>query len=117
VECLEAGAEDFFLKPPDLDVLSLKVKRLIIPKQAETKMRGVHGSLSEMKPADFLQSLSTAEKNGEVRIERAKEKGTIFMQKGEVVHANTVSRFDQSPMICYRYFELLAPEKAMEWNP
>jgi len=90
-ECLEAGAEDFFLKPPELDVLSLKVKRLIIPKQAETKMRGVHGSLSEMKPADFLQTLSSAEKDVEVRLERAKERGTIFMQKGEVIHTNAGS--------------------------
>ena len=90
-ECLEAGAEEFFLKPPDLDVLSLKIKRLISPKQADTKTRGVHGSLSEMKPADFLQTLSAAEKDVEVRLERAKEKGAIFMQKGEVVHANTGS--------------------------
>lgn len=87
-ECLEAGAEEFFLKPPDLDVLTLKIKRLISPKQAETKTRGVHGSLGEMKPADFLQSLSAAEKDVEVRLEREKEKGTIFVQKGEVIHAN-----------------------------
>lgn len=86
-ECLEAGAEEFFLKPPDLDVLSLKIKRLLSMKQADTKTRGVHGSLSEMKPADFLQTLSAAEKNVEVRLERAKERGSIFMQKGEVVHS------------------------------
>jgi len=90
-ECLEAGAEEFFLKPPDLDVLSLKIKRLLSIKQADTKTRGVHGSISEMKPADFLQTLSAAEKNVEVRLERAKEKGAIFMQKGEIVHANTGS--------------------------
>jgi DNA-binding response OmpR family regulator len=90
-ECLEAGAEEFFLKPPDLDVLSLKIKRLISPKQADAKTRGVHGALSEMKPADFLQTLSAAEKDVEVRLERPKESGTIFMQKGEVVHANAGS--------------------------
>lgn len=90
-ECLEAGAEEFFLKPPDLDVLCLKIKRLIRPRQADTKTRGVHGSISEMKPADFLQTLSAAEKDVEVRLERADEKGAIFMQKGEVVHANTGS--------------------------
>jgi CheY-like chemotaxis protein len=90
-ECLEAGAEEFFLKPPDLDVLSLKIKRLISPKQADPKTRGVHGSLSEMKPADFLQTLSAAEKDVEVRLERGKERGSIFMQKGEVVDAGTGS--------------------------
>ena len=88
-ECLEAGAEDFFLKPPDLDVLTLKLKRLISPKQAETKTRGVHGSLSEMRPADFLQSLSAAEKDVEVQLERADQRGAIFVQKGEVIHAQT----------------------------
>jgi len=88
-ECLEAGAEEFFLKPPDLDVLTLKIKRLISPKQAETKTRGVQGSLGDMKPADFLQSLSAAEKDVEVRLERGHEKGAIFVQKGEVVHAQT----------------------------
>jgi DNA-binding response OmpR family regulator len=90
-ECLEAGAEEFFLKPPDLEVLSLKIKRLISSKQADTKTRGVHGSLGEMKPADFLQTLSAAEKDVEVRLERAKERGTIWMQKGEVIHASTGS--------------------------
>jgi len=44
-----------------------------------------------MKPADFLQTLSAAEKDVEVRLERPKERGSIFMQKGEVVHANTGS--------------------------
>jgi DNA-binding response OmpR family regulator len=90
-ECLEAGAEEFFLKPPDLDVLTLKIKRLISPKQAETKTRGVSGSLSEMKPADFLQSLSAAEKDVEVRLERSDQSGAIFVQKGEIVHAQTGS--------------------------
>jgi hypothetical protein len=44
-----------------------------------------------MKPADFLQTLSSAEKDVEVRLERAKERGTIFMQKGEVIHTNAGS--------------------------
>jgi len=88
-ECLEAGADDFFFKPPDLDVLSLKIKRLIGLRQGEPKKRGVHGSLSEMKPADFLQSVSTAERDVEIRLERGSEVGTIFVQKGEVIHAYT----------------------------
>jgi DNA-binding response OmpR family regulator len=89
-ECLEAGAEDFFLKPPDLDVLTLKIKRLISPKQAQTRTQGVHGSLREMKPADFLQTLSAAEKDVEVRLKRVDARiGIIFVQKGEVVHAQT----------------------------
>ena len=36
-ECLEAGAEEFFLKPPDLDVLSLKIKRLLSPEAGRDK--------------------------------------------------------------------------------
>ena len=88
-ECLEAGADDFFLKPPNLDVLSLKIKRLISLRQGESKKRGVHGSLGEMKPVDFLQSVSTAERDVEIRLERGSEIGTIFVQKGEVIHAST----------------------------
>ena len=88
-ECLEAGADDFFFKPPDLDVLTLKIKRLISLRQGEPKKRGVHGSLGEMKPADFLQSVSTAERDVEIRLERGSEIGTIFVQKGEVIHAST----------------------------
>lgn len=88
-ECLEAGADDFLFKPPDLDVLSLKIKRFISQRQGEPKKRGVHGSLAEMKPADFLQSVSTAERDVEIRLERGSEVGTIFVQKGEVIHAGT----------------------------
>jgi CheY-like chemotaxis protein len=86
-ECLNAGADDFFLKPPDLEVLSLKIRRMLMKNVDSTSPRGVHGSLSEMNTVDFLQSLSAGEKDVEVVLERGQERGRIFMRAGTVIHA------------------------------
>ena len=85
-ECLEAGADDFMNKPPDMDVLCLKIKRLLSYRQSREPSRGVRGSLRELSTGDFLQSLSAGEKSVEVRVRRDAEKARIFMRSGRVVH-------------------------------
>ncbi len=85
-ECLEAGADDFMNKPPDMDVLCLKIKRLLSYRQNREPSRGVRGSLRELSTGDFLQSLSAGEKSVEVQIRRDGEQARIFMRSGRVVH-------------------------------
>ncbi len=87
-ECLEAGADDFLKKPVDQELLSLKIQRILAMKAPKEGARGVTGSLADMNATDFIQSLSEAQKNIEIRLEYKGEKGKIYIQSGEIVHAN-----------------------------
>lgn len=88
-ECLEAGADDFLKKPVDLELLSLKIQRLLAMRGPKESKRGVSGSLKEMSSTDFIQSLSAVEKDVEISLEHMGEKGKIYMQQGQIVDANT----------------------------
>ena len=85
--CLEAGADDFLKKPVDLELLSLKIQRILAMKAPQKSKRGVSGSLSEMNSTDFIQSLSEGQKGVEIILESNSLKGSIYMQKGEIIHA------------------------------
>ncbi len=85
--CLKAGADDFLRKPVELDVLSLKIQRVLVAKTPKTANKGVNGSLSEMNSMDFIQSLSEGRKGVEITLESGGEKGNIYMQNGEIIHA------------------------------
>lgn len=88
-ECLEAGADDFLEKPVDVEVLALKVQRLLSQRQSAQEPSGVHGSLTEMNSSDLIQSLSAGEKNVEIRLASRDRHGVIYMQAGEIIHAQT----------------------------
>ncbi|MFW6357427.1 MAG: DUF4388 domain-containing protein [bacterium] len=86
-ESLGAGADDFLTKPPDLEVLCLKIKRLLAKTEPRKSAPGVRGSLQEMSSVDFLQSLAAGEKDVEIVIENGQQTGRIFMKEGAVIHA------------------------------
>jgi DNA-binding response OmpR family regulator len=86
-DCLGAGADDFFLKPADLEVLSLKIRRLLARRNKGESPKGVRGSLKEMSTVDFLQSLSAGEKDVEIVLENGENRGRIYMREGAIVHA------------------------------
>jgi DNA-binding response OmpR family regulator len=87
-ECLEAGADDFLKKPVDLEMLSLKIQRLLAMKAPQAAKRGVSGSLTEMNSTDFIQSLAAGEKDVEIHLEHRGQKGEIYMQQGQIIHAH-----------------------------
>ncbi len=88
-DCLAAGADDFLLQPVDMEVLTLKVQRLISLRQANQPSGGVQGSLTEMNLSDLIQSLSAGDKDVEIHLESGGQQGKIFMQQGDIVHAET----------------------------
>jgi DNA-binding response OmpR family regulator len=89
VESLEAGADDFIYKSNELEVLSLKIQRAIAKTSAQMTDEGVSGSLHEMSPTDFIQSLSAGEKSVKITIESPTESGHIYIEKGNIIHAHT----------------------------
>jgi hypothetical protein len=44
-----------------------------------------------MNSADFIQSLSAGEEDVEIDLEHREERGKIYMQPGQIIHADTDS--------------------------
>ena len=51
--------------------------------------KGVSGSLHEMSATDFIQSLSAGEKSVKIILENETESGHIYIEKGNIIHADT----------------------------
>lgn len=86
-ECLEAGADDFLKKPVDLELLSLKIRHILSIKGPGNGNRGITGSLVDMSATDIVQSLTSGDKNVEVRLESMGKRGRIYIREGEIIHS------------------------------
>ncbi|MBW2103329.1 MAG: response regulator [Deltaproteobacteria bacterium] len=87
--CLEAGADDFLEKPVDLDVLCLKIRRLLSERPAPEEGGGVRGRLTEMSFTDIIQSLTSGEKDVVIDLKNGDRRAQVFIRAGEVIHAKT----------------------------
>ncbi|MEI6970218.1 MAG: response regulator [bacterium] len=87
-ESLRAGADDFLQKPVNLEVLFLKIRQLLTTPAAEGgEKTGIRGFLHEMNFSDMIQILSAGTKSKEIILTRGKEEGHVFVENGEVIHA------------------------------
>lgn len=91
-ECLRAGAEDVLTKPVALELLFLKLQRLMdaagsASAKAATTATGVSGSLADMAFTDMIQILSAGGKSVEIRMTSGSSEGHIFLQAGKIIHA------------------------------
>lgn len=89
VDFLRAGAEDCFSKPVTLELLMLKIEKLLEKLHgAEVKEKeGVSGSLSDMSFSDMIQILCSGNKSVEVNLVSGSKRGNVFIKNGEVIHA------------------------------
>ena len=87
IESLEAGADDFMYKNGKLEILYLKVQRAIAKTSQQETNGGVSGSLQEMSATDFIQSLTAGEKSVKITLENEMEHGHIYIEKGNIIHA------------------------------
>lgn len=88
-QCLEAGADDFFFKPPDLEMISIKIRNILALKNARGVRRGISGTLQDMSFTDIIQSLTIGEKDVEIQLAHEGKTGVIYIQQGEVIYAQT----------------------------
>jgi DNA-binding response OmpR family regulator len=86
-QCLEAGADDFFRKPPDLEMLSIKIRNILALKSSRGTKSGISGTLKDMSFTDIIQSLTTGDKDVEIQLQNGSKKGVIYIQQGEIIHA------------------------------
>lgn len=90
---LRLGAEDYIKKPYNMEILFLKIVKLLARAALDrgvitTERRGVSGSLLEMGMLDIIQILAAGTKTAMIRIKRADEEGVIYMQDGQIVNVS-----------------------------
>ncbi len=90
-EGMEAGADDFFVKPPDLEMMSIKIRNILGLKSARGNKSGISGTLRDMSFTDIIQSLTTGDKDVEIKLRSGNRKGVIYIQQGEVIFAQAQS--------------------------
>jgi DNA-binding response OmpR family regulator len=86
-QCLEAGADDFFKKPADLEMMSIKIRNIIALKSSRGTKSGISGTLKDMSFTDIIQSLTTGDKDVEIQLQSGSQKGVLYIQQGEVIFA------------------------------
>jgi response regulator RpfG family c-di-GMP phosphodiesterase len=88
-QALELGAEDWLAKPHNVDIVAVKVDRLIhrLRSQAESQVAGVRGSLGEMGLIEMVQILGAANRSVHIQLERNGASAELFVHQGKIIAA------------------------------
>ena len=89
---LNLGAEDYFIKPFNLEICYAKINKIMKKNRAEeekngTRTDGVTGSLKEMEFIDIVQILAAGMKTVKLSVNSGSQKGHVFLDKGKIVDA------------------------------
>jgi len=91
---LEAGAEDWYPKPYNVEITAMKLQRVISRIHASpTGMRaGVQGNLSEMGIVEMVQILSSGARSVQIQVENIGRTAELVLQAGKIISANVDNR-------------------------
>lgn len=88
---------DFIVMPLDIDELTTKIENLsrveaVEPKttQPESESKGVTGNLEDFSLADIIQVLNMGLKTARIVLERGKDKGEIYLNRGKIVNVRAL---------------------------
>jgi hypothetical protein len=89
---LNLGAEDYFIKPFNLEIFYAKINKIMQKARAEeekdgTRTDGATGSLKEMEFIDIVQILAAGMKTVKLVVNNGSEEGHVFLDKGKIVDA------------------------------
>jgi CheY-like chemotaxis protein len=85
---LKAGADEFLAKPVDVQILALKISRLLAASAPGAQAAGFKGSLRDMGFADLIQVAGAGDKRMEIVLAREGHEARISLDGGYVVHAS-----------------------------
>jgi len=86
---LELGAEDWLVKPHNVEIMAMKLQR-IISRHHSTKDGGgdgVRGALSEMGIMEMVQILCAGNRSVKISLESVKHTGEMVLQQGQIISA------------------------------
>ena len=86
---LELGAEDWLAKPHNVEIMAMKIQRIVARRHsnADTSHDGVRGSLREMGIMEMVQILASGYRSVQIYLENAKKSGELILQNGQIVSA------------------------------
>jgi len=89
-QALELGAEDWLVKPQNVDVVAVKIERLIhrLRNQPESQAEGVRGNLRDMGMIEMVQILGAANRSVHILLERNGTNAELFVHKGRIIAAS-----------------------------
>lgn len=90
-ECLKVGAEDVVVKPIDIELFFIKLRKLFAAKPAASAgpAGGVTGSLAEMALPDLVQILCGSQRNTRMELNQDGQQGVVYIRDGNVIEATS----------------------------
>lgn len=85
---LEMGAEDWYPKPGNVEIIALKLERILQRVGARaTAAEGVQGHLRDLPLLDMVQILSASRRSVQIQLRHGGEEAELFLHDGQIVNA------------------------------
>lgn len=86
---LELGAEDWLAKPHNVEIMAMKIQRIIARHHSskDSGGDGVRGALREMGIMEMVQILCAGNRSVKISLDTAKHSGELVLQQGQIVAA------------------------------
>ena len=85
-DCMKAGADDVFVRPVDMELLFIKLQKILAAAPAKPQA-GVTGSLKDIQLSDLVQILCAGAKSTKVELTSGDVKGAIYILNGDIIEA------------------------------
>jgi len=86
-ECMKAGAEDVLGKPVDIELVFIKLQKIVGASGPKPQQSGVSGSLQHIVLSDLVQILCASGKSARVTFASGDDKGAIYIREGDIIDA------------------------------
>jgi response regulator RpfG family c-di-GMP phosphodiesterase len=88
-QALELGAEDWLPKPHNVEIVAMKLNRIIsrLHAEPETHTDGVHGNIRDMGLIEMVQILSAGGRSVQILLENNQTIAELVLQKGQIISA------------------------------
>jgi response regulator RpfG family c-di-GMP phosphodiesterase len=90
-DALEQGAEDWFPKPYNVEIMAMKLNRVVARMRADPSSRadGVTGALSDMGIIEMVQIFSAGMRSVQIFLECGAHNAELCIHRGQIVTAQT----------------------------
>lgn len=90
-ECLKAGAEDVIVRPVDMELLFIKLNKLLAVRPAAKPIGAMAGSLAEIMLSDLVQILCAGFRSMKVTLTCDGKSGHLHLRDGNIVSAEVAA--------------------------
>ncbi|MEI6971371.1 MAG: response regulator [bacterium] len=88
-ECMKAGAEDVLGRPVDIELVFIKLQKILGARASKPQQSGIAGSLKDIVLSDLVQILCAGGKSAKIEFANDGDRGILHIREGEVIEAET----------------------------